>query len=117
MVSGTRRRVAASMLAVSLGTAMVSITRMGTAAAAPCSPPIVTSRGTYTAAVVDPMVPLQGDVDATGCDIGVYYKTRSGLIAHADVHDARVFGVFNDGNTVVILSSTIRDIGDHIPNS
>src|SRR5690349_12180264 len=83
----------------------------GAQAAATCTP-VATSRGAFTAALVNPPA-VTGDVDATGCDIAVYYDgTSPGAINNADVHSALWYGVFDDGAAVSIANSHIHDIGD-----
>lgn len=68
---------------------------------------------TLTAAIVDPPNVVTGVVDATGCDVGVYFSSGvSGSILNADIYGALDFGVLNAGATVTIKSSRIHDIGD-----
>lgn len=58
--------------------------------------------------------PVTGTLNATGCDIGVYYgpNTPSGSVNNADIFGATHYGVVNNGGSVDVTSSTIRDIGD-----
>jgi hypothetical protein len=64
-----------------------------------------------TAALVNPRMTVSGDVDATGCDIGVYYgPNRTGQVNEASIHDADYYGVVNNGGNVRITDSTIYDI-------
>src|SRR5713226_6818859 len=63
---------------------------------------VSTSRGTLTTAVHDPLAPVTGEVDASGCDIGVYVDSGHVTITNATVHDANHFGVFNDGANVTV---------------
>ena len=86
-------------------TALVGAISAAPASAAPCLP---TPQG--TAQLVDPAV-VTGPVDATGCDIGVYYSaTGAGAISNADIFGADKFGVFVDGGDVTIDDSQIHDI-------
>lgn len=69
-----------------------------------------------TAAMINP-TSVTGEVDATGCNIGVYYAPGStGLIKNANIHGANYFGVVANGDTddvtLDILTSNIHDIGE-----
>jgi hypothetical protein len=57
---------------------------------------------------------VTGNLDATGCDIGVYYGpgTAAGKVDGARISNARYFGVVNDGGTVDVTNSIINNIGD-----
>src|SRR6266550_8759871 len=56
---------------------------------------------------------VTGDLDATGCDIGVYYAPGStGNVTDATIHGARYFGVVADGATVDVTDSDVHDIGN-----
>ena len=95
--------------AVLLGTVLSTPER---AAAAPCLP---TGFNGLTAALINPPL-VTGDVDATDCDIGVYYNTGVGVVKQADVHDALWYGIAVNGDASVVsvdvLDSRIHDIGD-----
>jgi hypothetical protein len=66
-----------------------------------------------TAAHINPSGVVSGDVDATGCDIGVYYGAgATGTINHADIHNAVYFGVVNNGGVVTVENSSIHEIGN-----
>lgn len=66
-----------------------------------------------TAALVNPPGKVSGDVDATGCNIGIYYGTGAhGKVDLANVHGANYFGIVNNGADVDIQNSTISDIGE-----
>lgn len=69
-----------------------------------------------TAALINPPGTVSGEVDATGCNIGVYYNTGKGSVSGADIHGANYFGVIVDGTTndvtVDIKNSDIHDIGE-----
>ncbi|HKP47772.1 MAG TPA: hypothetical protein VJT50_14320 [Pyrinomonadaceae bacterium] len=69
-----------------------------------------------TAALINPPS-VTGTVNATGCNIGVYYGPGStGQIKNAEIFGANYFGVVANGDTggvaLDILSSNIHDIGD-----
>lgn len=54
-----------------------------------------------------------GEVDATGCNIGVYYGAgATGTVNVADIFGANYFGVVNDGADINISNSDIHDIGE-----
>jgi hypothetical protein len=66
-----------------------------------------------TAALIDPPGVVGGDVDATGCHIGIYYASgRRGRVEWANIHGASYFGIVNDGADVDIRFSAISDIGE-----
>jgi hypothetical protein len=65
-----------------------------------------------TAAFVNPSTDVTGSVDATGCDIGVYYNTASSNVADATIFGATYAGVYVDGAAVDVTDSTIYNIGD-----
>jgi hypothetical protein len=69
-----------------------------------------------TAAVVNPSAAVTGDVDATGCDIGVFVDQGSATIKDAEIHGALWFGVaaIADANPVSlnVSGSWIHAIGD-----
>src|SRR5579859_2005390 len=51
-----------------------------------------------TAARINPSGTVSGDVDATGCNIGVFYGAgATGTVNGANIHNANYFGVVNDG--------------------
>jgi hypothetical protein len=53
------------------------------------------------------------ELDATGCDIGVYYSSgMSGSVTNATIHGARYYGVVADGATVNVTGSDVHDIGN-----
>ncbi len=66
-----------------------------------------------TALLINPSGTVSGDVDATGCDIGIYYSTKTtkgSLVSNANVHSAYHFGIVNNGANVTVRSSNISDI-------
>lgn len=66
-----------------------------------------------TAALINPRGVVSGDVDATGCNIGIYYGVgATGLVNGASIHSANYYGVVNNGANVTIQNSTIYDIGE-----
>lgn len=69
-----------------------------------------------TAALINPPL-VNTTVDATGCNIGVYYSPGStGTIDGAEIFGADYYGVVNRQGTVNITDSAIHDIGETPPN-
>src|ERR1700746_1584343 len=63
-----------------------------------------------TAAQINPAT-LSGDLDATGCNIGVYYSASThGHIENANIHGSNYFGIVNNGANVNVGNSTISAI-------
>ena len=52
---------------------------------------------------------VTGELDATGCDIGVYNPTS---VINADIHGALYHGVVANGVAVNVTGSKVHDIGD-----
>jgi hypothetical protein len=74
-----------------------------------------------TAAVINPTGPVTGVVDATGCNIGVYYSAgASGQIKGAEIYGANYYGVVANGDdgdvSLDILNSNIHNIGENPHN-
>lgn len=66
-----------------------------------------------TAAVVNPTAPVSGPIDASGCNIGVYYgPDTTGTVSGADISGANYFGVVADGAAVNVTGSQVHDIGE-----
>ena len=66
-----------------------------------------------TAKVWNPSSAVAGTVDATGCNIGIYYGDgKSGSVGTADISGANYYGVVADGAAVNITGATIHDIGE-----
>lgn len=66
-----------------------------------------------TAAEVNPSGTVSGTVDASGCNIGVYYGPgHSGTVSGANISGANYYGVVADGAAVNITDSSIHDIGE-----
>jgi len=56
---------------------------------------------------------LTGTLDATGCDIGVFYGPKdSGWVNAATIKNAKYFGVVNFRGNVDVTNSTITQIGN-----
>ena len=55
---------------------------------------------------------VSGPLDASGCDIGVYFPTSGSVTSGAEIFGARYFGVVNNGTSVSVTGAKIHDIGD-----
>jgi hypothetical protein len=70
-----------------------------------------------TAAMIDPPGTVSGTVNATGCNIAVYYDTGVGTVDHADIFGSNYFGVLVNGDAnivaVNVTNSSIHDIGEN----
>lgn len=84
-----------------------------TTASATCTPTgYIQDSIDLTAALVNPAV-VNGVVDATGCNIGVYYAPGNrGRVTDAEIFGANYYGVLNNGSKVNIAQSKIHDIGE-----
>lgn len=57
---------------------------------------------------------VTGMLDATGCNIGVYYDgTHTGNVTGADVYGANYFGVLANGVAANVTDSSVHDIGEN----
>jgi hypothetical protein len=105
--------------AVALGTSglgmAVAIPALSHAIPTDCSATIHTSnKGDFTArevAVSDDHV--SGDINAHGCDIGVYVGAGvTGVTISANIHDANNYGILVDGSADT-TTSTVTNTGNH----
>lgn len=82
-------------------------------ARAACTP---TGYSGLTAFLVNPTETVTGVIDATGCNIGVYFNSGMGKVEDADISGANYFGVFINGDvnvvSVDVLDSSIHNIGE-----
>lgn len=89
---------------------------VGIAVAGVCIPTTFERDGRpLTAAVIAvPGVPISRTVvDATGCDIGIYYGPGiNGSVDQSTIAGAFYFGVVNDGAVVNVTRSSVSNIGD-----
>src|SRR5713101_6313947 len=100
------RITAALVVAVPAGLSMTT-----TAGAATCTATGFVRDGiNLTAAQIGSTV--SGTLDATGCDIGVYYATPGSVTSGAQIFGARYFGVVNDGTSVTVEGASIHNIGN-----
>ena len=57
---------------------------------------------------------VTGSLDATGCNIGVYYGPgTSGTVSGADIHGANYYGVVANAAQVTVANSQIHAIGEN----
>ncbi|GAC1393618.1 MAG: hypothetical protein NVSMB38_22470 [Ktedonobacteraceae bacterium] len=68
-----------------------------------------------TAAVIPTVVSpnVRGTVDATGCNIGVYYGPGIKGSVQAEVFGANYYGVVNNGSNVSVSHSYVHNIGEN----
>jgi hypothetical protein len=96
-----------------LGLGALALVAVAPAAQAACTPTgFVRDAINLTAALINPPGKVSGDVDATGCNIGIYYSGGTRQVRNANVHGANYFGIVNNGARVDILDSTVSDIGE-----
>jgi len=101
------RIAAALVVAIPAGLSMTT-----TAEAATCTATgFVRDSINLTAAQIGGTV--SGSLDATGCDIGVYFATPGSVTPGAQIFGARYFGVVNDGTSVTVEGASIHDIGEN----
>jgi len=105
--------IAVVIIAVSLGFIKAPGAR-ATASAAVCTPTGFMRDGIdLTAAVIDPVGTYSGTLDATGCNIGIYYSSGiTAAVNNAEIFGANYFGIVNNGGNVTISNSRIHDIGE-----
>lgn len=101
-------------LAWVFATIVILIGGMATARAQ-CTPTEFVQDGNYlTAAQINPTGTFTATVDATGCNIGVYYNTADsgGAVSGATISGANYYGVLVNGRSINITTSSIHDIGE-----
>ncbi|MBA3760413.1 MAG: hypothetical protein H0X07_07755, partial [Gemmatimonadales bacterium] len=81
-----------------------------------CSPTLFVRDGRFlTAAVIGTALPITRTVvDATGCDIGIYYPPgiTTGVVDQSSIAGAFYFGIVNHAAHVDVTRSSISNIGD-----
>jgi hypothetical protein len=66
-----------------------------------------------TAAVIDPPGTYTAVLNASPCNIGVYYGPGvHGRVANSEIYGANYFGVVNNGGHVIVTTSFVHDIGE-----
>jgi hypothetical protein len=83
-------------------------------AAASCTPTGFVKDGiNLTAAVINPGNIANTTINASGCNIGIYYpQGTKGNVTNVTVSGANYFGIVNDGGRVNVVRSWIHDIGE-----
>lgn len=110
-----RSLVLAVVLALSLGAILAPT--FDNASATTCTNTGFTRDGiNLTAAVINPAGTVTGDVDASGCNIGVYIDNGAKVVEDANIHGANYFGILVNGDvnnvSADIKGSSIHDIGE-----
>ncbi len=103
------------ILAVMIAGSLALMHVVGARAAATCLPTgyIDPAENIPLTAAVIATGNVTGTIDATGCDIGVYYGPHTnGAVKKADVFGATRYGIVNNGANVNITFSSVHDIGD-----
>jgi hypothetical protein len=103
-----KRAVAALVFAFA-----ASLVSTGQALAVTCTQTDFTRDGiNLTAAMIDPG-DVTGTVDATGCNIGIYYgPSAKAKINGAEVWGSNYFGIVNNGGDVDVKNSSVHNIGE-----
>lgn len=81
-----------------------------------CTPVVTTAHGPMTAKLVPTKPVSHADVNASGCDIGIYLGPASNgqSIDLATVHDANQYGIYADqAQNVTIDDAAVWAIGNH----
>lgn len=67
-----------------------------------------------TAALINPPKTVTGDIDASGCNIGIYFGPGAkGYVNKAKIHGATYFGIVNHKGNVDVVESAIYAIGEN----
>lgn len=107
-----RKFTGIALVPVLMGVLLAAALPATVAAGVTCTPTGFSRDGiNLTAALFNPSGAVTGDVDATTCNIGVYYS-GNGTINGANIHGANYFGVVVNGGSVDITDSSIHDIGE-----
>lgn len=105
-----RVALAGAVLVGVAGLAGLSIASAPVAHAASCTL-IEPSFSNMDAALINPPSPVTGDVNASGCDVGIYFGPGyHGEVSHANVSGATAFGIVVDSANVTIKYSNVHDI-------
>jgi hypothetical protein len=102
----------ATLVAASVGVSAIGAS--SASAAVICQPTtFVRDNHPLTAALINPPT-VATEVDATGCDIGVYYSPgTTGDIGGANIHGAVYYGVLVNAAAVNVTNSDVHLIGDN----
>src|ERR1700737_3518957 len=85
------------------------------ARAASCTPTGLFRDSMYlNAAVIDPPGTYTAVLDASPCNIGVYYSPGAhGRVVNSEIYGANYFGIVNNGGQVTVTKSFVHDIGEN----
>ena len=107
---------------IAISTALVSLSVLVAFSVAPAFAATCTPTGfsrdniNMTAALINPSGTVTGDINATGCNVGVYYDNGTGSVNGANIYGANYFGVLVNGDTnnvtVNVTDSNIHNIGE-----
>ena len=112
---GIRRIIARVALAGAMLIAVVGL-GLATAPATQAAPAITCMKidpsfSGMSAAIINPTAPVTGTVDATSCDVGVYYgPNHHSTVSGAKIFGATAFGVIVDSANVTIRYTHVYDI-------
>ena len=95
----------------------VVTTQVAPASAATCTPTGFIRDGIdLTAAKINPAGTVSGTVDATGCNIGIYYSASTGNVDNANVFGANYYGIVVNSDlanvSVNVSNSNVHNIGE-----
>lgn len=110
-----KRKLASLLSASTLVAALFVVALPGVVSAAPCFPTTYEEpAGTpLTAAYLGGVFTSGMIIDATGCDIGIYYAPgTTGSVTGADIYGAKYYGVLADGANVDVINSHVHNIGN-----
>jgi len=120
--AGVRRSGICRLLLVASVAIAVQVFGVSSAsAAAVCVPTgFMQDSMNLTAAMIDPMDSLVPEnLDATGCNIGIYYSTGNHNLMDKHVFGANYYGILSNGSSATnnnISFSSVFDIGENPPN-
>jgi hypothetical protein len=77
--------------------------------------PFIRDGHVLTAALINPAPVTLTIVDATGCDIGIYYNV-DGSVDQSTIAGAKYFGVVNHSAHVDVTNSSVSNIGERLFN-
>ncbi|HEX2922511.1 MAG TPA: right-handed parallel beta-helix repeat-containing protein, partial [Chloroflexota bacterium] len=105
------------IVVIALAALALAIPPFPTVSAATCTPTGFYRDGiNMTAALINPAGPVAGDIDAAGCNVGLYFDRGTGSVDGAEIHGANYFGVLVNGDDNVVAvdvkNSRIHDIGE-----
>jgi hypothetical protein len=104
-------------IAMIVGAVSLGFTHLKSARASTCTPTgFIRDSMNLTAAVIPTTLSpnVTGTVNASGCNIGVYYGPGiTGSVSNAEIFGANYYGIVNNAGNVMITNSRIHDIGEN----